>query len=142
MHFNARASVVCRISHLALFLFLAGSCLAARVPERVYPDPVSYEDLYQLLSPLSLAEAQENGIDAAHEQYFKAWQDLRNGPMKDSWDLESISMGLSMVDRSQVVESVKSRESIFKLIDGLESSLMSSISEILSEDQQRSGSDV
>ena len=137
MHFNARASVVCRISHLALFLFLAGSCLAASVPERVYPDPVSYEDFYQLLSPLSLAEAQENGIDAAHEQYFKAWQDLRNGPMKDSWDLESISMGLSMVDRSQVVESVKSRESIFKLIDGLESSLMSSISEVLSEDQQK-----
>lgn len=129
-----------RLALLVLLAMLAGALpgrpAQGQGTDRVFPEPLSHDDLLRLLAPLELSEGQQAAIAAEHGPYLEAWLELRHGEIARYLE-EFPAFGIAWVeDREMIERCIRRRGAILDSMRGLDEMLLAAAHPWLDEAQR------
>ncbi|MHC4991769.1 MAG: hypothetical protein ACYTGC_12390 [Planctomycetota bacterium] len=119
---------------LAVTLVASGTALGQGTSRR-FSDPLTFDQMRELLAPLRLSEHQQAAADAAHERCLRALLELRHGRTSKFLSRYGTTPIAFLDEREQLVEATRERRAILAEIERIEEAMFAEIAPVLTDEQ-------
>ncbi len=118
-----------------LSMFAPSERVSAQGTDQLFPDPMGFEQMSELLAPLDLSDQQRQFVRGEHRVYLEAFRQLRENEINAYLsDIGSMSLEYSD-DRDKIVDGTKRVRAILDRIHQLDNDFFARIKPTLSEAQ-------